>query len=147
MSGADPARPELLLLDTHTLIWLTFSDPRLGKRAHSSIQIASQENRLAISAITPWEVALLVSKKKIDLFRDVMVWVNETLALPGSTLVGLEPEIAVASTRLPFEMHPDPADRILVATARQLGATLVTSDRALLELAVKGYFRACNAGD
>jgi len=60
-------------------------------------------------------------------------------------LVGLEPEIAVASTRLPFEMHADPADRILVATARHLGATLVTADRALLGPATKGNFRAMDA--
>jgi PIN domain nuclease of toxin-antitoxin system len=57
------------------------------------------------------------------------------------SLVSLDPEIAVASTRLPFEMHPDPADRILVATARHLGATLVTADQALLALSRKGNFR------
>jgi PIN domain nuclease of toxin-antitoxin system len=60
-------------------------------------------------------------------------------------LAPLEPEIAVASTSLPFEMHSDPADRILVATARHLGATLVTADRALLDLASKGHFRAMDA--
>jgi PIN domain nuclease of toxin-antitoxin system len=70
---------------------------------------------------------------------------REALVLPGVHLVPLEPEIAVASTRLPFEMHPDPADRILVATARHLGATLVTADGALLELAGMGCFRAMDA--
>ena len=63
----------------------------------------------------------------------------------GVTLVPLEPEIAVASTRLPFEMHSDPADRILVATARHLGATLVTADKALLAFSKKGDFRGMNA--
>ena len=147
MSTAESARRETLLLDTHTLLWLMLGDSKLGTLAGSAIQDAAQHAHVMISAITPWEIALLVSKKKINLYKDVMVWVDEALAKPGVTLVGLEPEIAVESTRLPFEMHPDPADRILVATARQLGATLVTSDRALLELAVKGYFRACNAGD
>jgi PIN domain nuclease of toxin-antitoxin system len=88
---------------------------------------------------------LLVSKKRIDLKRDVMEWMRDALALQGVTLVALEPEIAVASTRLPFEMHPDPADRILVATARHLGATLVTADQSLLALAKKGHFRALDA--
>ena len=67
-------------------------------------------------------------------------------ATPGVSLVPLEPEIAVESTRLQFAMHADPADRMLVATARQLGATLVTADRALLGVAAKGHFRAMDAG-
>jgi PIN domain nuclease of toxin-antitoxin system len=98
-----------------------------------------------VSAITPWEIALLASKKRIDVHRDVLEWVRAALARPGVALVALDPEIAVASTRLPFEMHSDPADRILVATARHLGATLVTADRALLETAGKGFFKAFDA--
>lgn len=145
MSKTEPARQELLLLDAHTLVWLMFGDERLGKRADASIEGAAQDNRLVISAITPWEVALLVSKKRINLYRDVLEWVREALSKPGVTLVGLEPEIAVMSTHLPFEMHSDPADRILVATARKLGATLVTADRALLKLAEKKHFRVMDA--
>ncbi|MGA9063526.1 MAG: PIN domain-containing protein [Terracidiphilus sp.] len=75
-----------------------------------------------------------------------MQWIRSALGRPGVALVPLEPEIAVASTRLPFEMHPDPADRILVATARHLGATLVTADRTLLETSGKGHFRVLDAG-
>jgi PIN domain nuclease of toxin-antitoxin system len=89
---------------------------------------------------------VLVRKKRIDLYRDVLVWVRDALSLPGLKLTPLEPEIAVASTRLPFEMHADPADRILVATARHLGATLVTADGALLEFAKQGHFVAMDAG-
>ncbi len=99
-----------------------------------------------MSAITLWEIAVLVSKKRIDLHQDPLEWVSATLSLPGMHLVPLEPEIAVASTRLPFEIHADPADRMLVATARHLGATLVTADRMLLDLAKKGFFRAVDAG-
>jgi len=75
----------------------------------------------------------------------VMTWINAALSKPGIKLAPLEPEIAVASTRLPFEMHPDPADRILVATARHLRATLVTADGELLELAGKGHFKVMDA--
>ena len=74
-----------------------------------------------------------------------MQWIRTALAKPGVRLAPLEPEIAVASTRLPWEMHADPADRILVATARHLGATLVTADRALLDFAGKGHFKALDA--
>lgn len=146
MNGAaDPARTPLLLLDTHTLVWSINEGSKLGKEAKESIRVAGDEGRILISAITPWEVSLLVSKGRLTLGADVMDWVRDALTIPGLTLVPLEPEIAVASVRLPFDMHPDPADRILVATARRLSATLVTADRALLDLAKKGNFKALNA--
>jgi PIN domain nuclease of toxin-antitoxin system len=135
----------LILLDTHVLVWLIFGDTKLGRNAREAIGIALGDARGVVSAITPWEIGVLVSKKRIDLFQDVMGWMRSALTLPGVTLAQLEPEIAVASTRLPFEIHADPADRILVATARHLGATLVTADEALLGLAEKGCFRALDA--
>jgi PIN domain nuclease of toxin-antitoxin system len=145
VTPADPARPGLLLLDTHALVWSVEERPRLGSGAKRAINIAARLNRVAVSAISPWEVALLVSKGRLHLSTDVMVWVRNALSRPGVNLVPLEPEIAVASTRLPFEMHPDPADRIIVATARHLGATLVTADHALLVLSKKGNFRTMDA--
>lgn len=135
----------LLLVDTHALIWMMEELPQLGAKAAEALNRAGLGNRIAISAITPWEIALLVSKGRLRLGADLMDWIREALSKPGVQLVPLEPEIAVASTRLPFEMHSDPADRILVATARHLGATLVTADRALLDLASKGHFRAMDA--
>jgi PIN domain nuclease of toxin-antitoxin system len=136
---------QLLLLDTHVLVWLMFGESRLGGRAKDAIARASREERLRVSAITPWEIGVLVCKKRIDLRRDLMAWVRDALSMPGVALVPLDPEIAVASTRLPFEMHPDPADQIIVATAQNLGATLVTADGALLALAEAGNFRAMDA--
>lgn len=135
----------LLLLDTHVVLWAAFDETRLGRRAAKTINLASREDRLSIAAITPWEIGLLASKNRINLHKDVLDWVREALANPGVHLVPLEPEIAVASTRLPFEMHSDPADRILVATARHLGATLVTADQALLDFSKKGHFRSMDA--
>jgi PIN domain nuclease of toxin-antitoxin system len=119
--------------------------PRLGVQTAEALNRAGGEKRLAVSAITPWEIGLLVSKGRLQLSSDVMQWIRTVLAKPGIQLAPLEPEIAVASTRLPFEMHADPADRIIVATARHLGATLVTADMALLELSGKGHFAAMNA--
>ncbi len=141
----DTDRAPTLLLDTHTLVWSINEGPRLGKGAKESIRVAGDEGRVIVSAITPWEIALLVSKGRLTLEEDVMDWVRDALTIPGLTLVPLDPEIAVASTRLPFEMHADPADRILVATARHLGATLVTADGALLEFAKQGYFVGMDA--
>jgi PIN domain nuclease of toxin-antitoxin system len=144
VTDTDPAGLPLLL-DTHVLVWLMFGDRRLGTQAKAAIHKACRENRAVISAITPWEIGVLVSKKRIELYRDVLNWVRSALSLPGVTLAPLEPEIAVASTRLPWEMHADPADRILVATARHLGATLVTADGTLLAMAAKGHFAALDA--
>jgi PIN domain nuclease of toxin-antitoxin system len=134
-----------LLLDTHTLIWSMNANPRLGSIAIKAIRLAYREHRARVSEITAWEIALLVGKNRLDLGKDVLIWIRSALALPGVTLVPLSPEIAVASTRLPFEMHADPADRILVATARHLGATLVTADAALLEFARQGHLVGMNA--
>ena len=135
----------LLLVDTHALIWMVEEAPRLGVQAAEALNRAGRENRIAVSAITPWEIGLLVNKGRLQLGADVMQWIRTALAKPGVRLAALEPEIAVESTRLPFEMHSDPADRILVATARHLGAALVTADEALLDLARSGHFAAMDA--
>jgi PIN domain nuclease of toxin-antitoxin system len=135
----------VLLIDTHVLVWMMFGDRKLGARAGDEIRQACSEERTVVSAITPWEIALLVSKKRIELYRDVQDWMNTALSLPGIRLVPLDPEIAVESTRLPWEMHSDPADRILVATSRKIGATLVTADQTLLAMAGSGKFRALDA--
>jgi PIN domain nuclease of toxin-antitoxin system len=117
----------------------------LRTQAREAIHEASRQDRILVSAITAWEIGVLASKKRIDLHRDAMEWVRGVLSFAGVSLVPLEPEIAVASTCLPWEMHADPADRILVATARHLGATLVTADRALLEFARQGHFKGMDA--
>jgi PIN domain nuclease of toxin-antitoxin system len=144
-AAAETERKPLLLLDTHTLIWSVEEGPRLGRRVKAILNEAAQGSRIAVSAITPWEIAVLVAKNRLQLGCDVMQWIRDSLARPGVQLIPLKPEIAVACANLPFEMHADPADRILVATARHLGGTLVTADERLLELAKKGYFRAIDA--
>jgi PIN domain nuclease of toxin-antitoxin system len=146
MTTVEKDRSAWLLLDTHTLIWMVEDHPRLGSETAKSLNRAACADRIAVSAITPWEIALLVSKKRIDIHQDPLEWLSAALSLQGVHLVPLEPEISVASTRLPFDMHADPADRILVATARHIGATLVTADRTLLELAKRGYFKGMDAG-
>ncbi len=145
MSASESDRSSLLLVDTHVLVWMMEDVPRLGRRTAEALNLAGLENRISVSAITPWEIGLLVNKGRLQLSVDVTDWVRRALAKPGVRLTPREPEIAIASTRLPFEMRADPADRILVATARHLGATLVTADSTLLELARQGHFRGMNA--
>jgi PIN domain nuclease of toxin-antitoxin system len=129
------------LLDTHILVWLLEDSVRIGESVHAQIQQAADEDSLFVSAITPWEIAMLVAKGRLRLGQDVAEWLKAALSLPGIRLEPLSPVIAVASTRLPWEVHPDPADRILLATARQLDATLVTADERILEYGAQGFLK------
>ncbi len=130
-----------LLLDTHILVWLMEDSARIGDPVHAQIQQAADEDRLSVSAITPWEIAMLVAKGMLRLGRDVADWLQAALVLPGIHLEPLSPAIAAASTRLLWEVHPDPADRIQLATARHLDATLVTADRQLLAFGQQGFLK------
>ena len=128
-----------VLLDTHALVWLVVGDARRRLAVRRRIEAAAQEQQLWVSAITPWEIGMLVAKGRLVLDRDVMEWLRAALALPGIRVAPLEPALAVVSTRLPGELHGDPADRLIVATARHLGATLVTADTALLAYGRLGH--------
>ena len=90
---------------------------------------------------------MLVAKGRLELDRDVLDWLEAAARLPGLGVTPLSTAIAVGSTRLPGELHGDPADRLIVATARHLGAALVTADRALLGYAASGHLEAQAAGD
>lgn len=134
-----------VLLDTHALVWLVAGDARLRLAARRRIDGAAQEQQLWVSAITPWEIGMLVAKGRLVLDRDVMDWLQAALALPGIRVAPLEPALAVASTRLPDDLHGDPADRLIVATARHLGATLITADAALLAYGRLGHVGVLSA--
>lgn len=144
-AGAGRRQPQggqALLLDTHVLVWLMAGDTRLAPTARQLIDQAAAQQQVWISAITPWEIAMLVAKRRLTLDRDVMAWVDAALAQPGLRLAALEPAISVASTRLPEALHGDPADRIIVATARHLGAALMTADETLVAYASRGHLAA-----
>lgn len=130
-----------LLLDTHVLIWLLEDSTRISDAVYTKVQQAADEDQLLVSAITPWEIAFLTAKGKLTLRRDVSEWLDAALALPGIRLEPLSPAITAASTRLPGEIHADPADRILVATARHTDAVLVTADQQILNYASQGFLK------
>jgi len=136
----------LVLLDTHVWVWLLNGSDRLGQKARKAIQRSLSEEAVLISAISPWEIAMLVSKGRMVLDRDVGEWVQAALSLPGIRLEPLLPEIAVASTRLIGSIHSDPADRIIAATARHLGSTLITDDQLLLDYGKVGHLKTLKAG-
>ena len=135
----------MILLDTHAFVWTVDGDRRLGPGARAAIEEAAASDGILVSAITPWEIALLVAKGRLRLGREVGAWLEAALALPGIVLAPIEPAIAVDSTRLPGDFHADPADRLVVATSRHRGVPLLTADRAVLDYAASGHVRAVDA--
>lgn len=137
--------PEVIVLDTHALIWAVDRDSRLGQSACALIEEHARTDQVAVSAITPWEIALLAERGRLRLSREVGAWIRAVLALPGVHLAPIEPAIAVDSVRLPGSFHADPADRFIVATSRHHACPLLTADRAILAYAADGHVRAIDA--
>lgn len=136
----------LVLLDTHVWVWLLNGDRKLNQKSLKAIEQSLSEEAVLLSAISPWEVAMLVNKGRLTLDRDVGEWVNAAVSIPGIRVEPITPEIAVASTRLPGDIHPDPADRLIAATARHLGALLITDDQLLLDYSAAKHLKALKAG-
>jgi len=120
-----------LVLDTHALVWWTQEPALLGDEAARSIARADQ---LVVPSICFWEVALLVRKRRLELKRGQPVheWAAEVLGIPRMHAEALTPELAISADAL--EMHPDPADRFIVATALAHRAPVVTKDGLLASL-------------
>jgi PIN domain nuclease of toxin-antitoxin system len=121
----------LIVLDTHVWVWWVASPERLSVAARERIDKAAEELQVHISAISSWEIAMLVKKERLELTMDVEEWVARSEALPFFRFVPMDNRIAILSNQLPEEFHDDPADRIITATALVLGATLITRDRNL----------------
>lgn len=121
-----------LLLDTHVWIWLMLGDERLNLSFRNVVE-QNKEEHILISAISVWELGMLVEKKRIQLEIDCLDWVEEALASSNILFVPLTPRISIQSTRLPETPHGDPADRILIATAHENNAILITHDQKILD--------------
>jgi PIN domain nuclease of toxin-antitoxin system len=135
-----------LLLDTHIWLWYVENDARrFARRIEPLVEAAVQRGEVLISAISVWEIAVLDSIRRIHLSHDVRTWVERALSFPGVRFKGLSPSIAIESACLPGPVHRDPADRILIATARLTGAALVTCDERILTYARQGHLRVLNA--
>ena len=140
----DPLAP-LTVLDTHVWIWMVEGNrAELAAPAIEAIERAAKAGAVRVSAISVWEVAMLETKGRISLSRPVDDWVDAALHVPGLRLLPLSPEIAIESTRLPGEPSGDPADRILIASARHLGGQLATRDREILDYSEGGQLKVLN---
>jgi PIN domain nuclease of toxin-antitoxin system len=127
-----------LLLDTHAAIWISRNE-QLAPRAEEAMNAAHQTAGVVfVSPITAWEVGLLVSGNRLNLLMTPQRWFARLLNVPGMRLAELSPDILIASSFLPGDPPRDPADRIILATARDLGAALITRDRLLLKYGEDG---------
>lgn len=118
----------MILLDTHAWVWWLSQPGQLSKTAHEEIERSLAAEALCISCFSAWELALLVQRGRLELSIDLPQWIAETERIPGVIFHPVNNHIALQSVNLPGTFHPDPADRILVATARYLGATMITGD-------------------
>jgi PIN domain nuclease of toxin-antitoxin system len=121
---------EVILLDTHAAIWLTTASEFLGKRSHKMISQALAEDRVSVSAITFWEIALLIAKRRLRSLESAAAQRAKILST-GIREIPVTGNIAILAVELDG-LHGDPSDRFIVATAIAHDATLVTADDALL---------------
>jgi PIN domain nuclease of toxin-antitoxin system len=121
-----------VLLDTHALIWLDQNHPALGNEARRYADQSLQENCLAVSAISFWEVGMLAAKRRIDMALPADTW-RRDLIRQGLLEIPVDGDIAITAARL--DLQGDPADRIIAATALIKGAILLTADQPLLRWA------------
>ena len=124
------------LLDTHILLWWHGDRGRLSQEQQDVIAAAGADSPLEVSDISLWEVAMLYSLGRIRLTIPLREWLDKAVAAPLVRRHGISPAVAAELASLPDSFHRDPADRILVATARVLGATLLTRDRRIAEAAL-----------
>jgi PIN domain nuclease of toxin-antitoxin system len=134
-----------LLIDTHVWIWLMLATGNLSDETRVVVNRAIANRQARLSAISFWEIAMLASRNRLQLGKPAGLWLRESLQDPAPIVEILSPEIAVESCHLPGGFRSDPADQIIVATARLTGALLLTRDRRILDYAAAGYINALAA--
>jgi len=130
----------MIVLDTHVLVWWVGKPEKLSLQAAKKIEWAKGKKEIFVSAISIWEIYMLIKAGRLQLTMDVDAWRKKIEGLPFLHFVPIDTEIAAKSVMLPGKIHQDPADRIIVATALQQGAVLVTADKKIHNYK---YVRSC----
>lgn len=139
------SEPGPLLLDTHIWLWLVLGTGGLSDAVRKAIRVAAFNGDLRIAAMTLWEVALLAARNRVVLGKATGLWLAEAVAASTVEIEPLSASVAVESCALPGSFHTDPADRMIVATARVVDAALMTRDRRILDYAARGHLTAIAA--
>jgi PIN domain nuclease of toxin-antitoxin system len=119
------------LLDTHVWVWWNMRPENLSRKVKGLIAASQKYEEILLSAISVWEFCKLLEKKRIGISCDPRDWLETALAMPKLRLVPLSPVIAYRSTLLPQLASADPADQIIVATAQEENAILLTKDKSI----------------
>lgn len=123
----------MILLDTSALIrWICVPE-KLSKRARKTIEEEIKKGEILISSISLWEICLLMKKERLGFWVDPENWLEKVESLPFIRFVPIDNQVAIKSVKLDGDFHQDPADRMIVATALLNGATLITSDKKILQ--------------
>ena len=124
----------MIILDTHVLLWWVSGSDSLSVAANKAIKgTLTSGSEIIISSISAWEISMLISKGRLILSMDIESWLDEVAQIDGVRFVPVDNEIGIKSTALPGEFHKDPADRMIVATARKLAIPLVTADEKIIQ--------------
>jgi PIN domain nuclease of toxin-antitoxin system len=124
----------MIILDTHVLLWWASGSDSLSVAANKVIRgTLTTGSEIIISSISAWEISMLISKGRLILSMDIESWLDEVAQIDGVRFVPVDNEIGIKSTALPGEFHKDPADRMIVATARKLAIPLVTADEKIIQ--------------
>jgi PIN domain nuclease of toxin-antitoxin system len=125
----------MIVLDTHAVVWWV-EGKGLSKKAQTTIdREMKQDGEIVISAMSAWEITLLVKKERLRLAMDVGSWFDKIGQISRVRFAPIDRQIAMAAAVLPGDFHKDPADRMIVATARSLSAPLVTKDEQIRQYA------------
>ena len=134
-----------LVLDTHILLWVLLEPDQLSKEIKKQIEIAQKEGNLIISSISLWEVAMLSSKKRINIYENIGDFLKSISIINGLIINDISAEIASESVLLMDGFHGDPADRMIVATTKVNAATLLTRDKKILAWSKFGHIKCLEA--
>ncbi|MGV3739875.1 MAG: type II toxin-antitoxin system VapC family toxin [Gammaproteobacteria bacterium] len=134
-----------ILIDTHIWIWYLMGSVELSKNIQQLITSSLQNQQAHLAAISLWEISMLDKKRRIILDMPCLSWIHKFIELTHIKILPLTVEIAVESCNLPDQFHPDPADRMITATARIENLTLITRDERILDYGNQSYVLTLSA--
>ncbi len=130
-----------IILDTHILIWSLLTPDNLSEPIKQIISKSQDNNNLFISSISLWEIAMLIERKRINLYERTSNFLNSIANIDGLNLIQINANIATESVALPGNFNSDPADCIIIASAREIAGTLITRDNKIIEWAQQGFIK------
>ena len=134
-------RTDGLLLDTCFVLWLSSDQPVARTAVEEVTSVRKNGGVIAVSVMTAWEIGMLVSKGRLPYIRSPLAWFEQFVKAGKVDVEGVGSELLIESSFLPGTIHNDPADRIIVATARAKDLTIITRDRAILSYGAAGFVK------